>query len=371
MQKRLRRLPATLQLWQMTLLLSGAWLLYQTALREPPPVLLSSGQLGDSERCFVGPPPHERITTIHFLTLAHVTIDIRWNVSSTKRAVLLLFNSLLSSQTVDFHLHVYTNSDELYFNSAQERGRLSTRIIEADELPTNPYSDPWKRLSRAKLDFYERLKTEVSPLVWIDIDTLVFVDLHKAFEVTDSWVIGYHHGACDVCSDLFAGEKVDPAIDVQGDVWSLSLDSIQSVRNIERQRIISNSLPRYDLQGYFSIMLRKNRCSLGLLHELLPEYNFGFQCTEWLPPNATNVHIRLSQDQLVCPLTKGVAMGEKLGIMSFSATSYQSLFLCADKPDMKFVHEAAARAKFKERLIRGSTAALSFSGHDHDRSYTD
>jgi len=218
-------------------------------------------------------------------------------------------------------------------------------------LKDSPYDKPWHALSRAKLDFVEKLIREHGkPVVWIDLDTLLFVDISESFALSPAWVLGFHHGGCEgklTCSAL--SEPITPAFDAQGDMWSLDLTAIAEVRKFENELLKSNSpLPLFDLQGYFSMMLQRRILSANLLHRLLP-FNFGFACSNFNHPTTANLMLTLSRTEselLQCPLHLGVDMPKETGGISFTASTFKTLLLDSDSLQFKYFGNETVQSWF-------------------------
>ena len=202
----------------------------------------------------------------------------------------------------------------------------------------------WASLSRAKLDVVEDLMLHgVGPVVWIDLDTLVFVDLARAFQRgASTWLVGYQRGMqCNGLKSCVGSHfrSVRPEFDVLGDLWSLDLAAIEKVRDYERRWVSSRWVrkpPKYDLQAYFSLMLENGVLAENvLLHNILPDLNFGFTCSNFEHPTSTNMEISVDSDdaqRLRCPIPKGVKMSPRVGTLSFTAWSFQKMFLDEEKP---------------------------------------
>ena len=71
-----------------------------------------------------------------------------------------------------------------------------------------------------------------------------------------------------------------------------------------------------------------------LLHNILPDLNFGFTCSNFDHPTSANMEISVDGDAqaLMCPIPKGVKMSPRVGTISFTAWSFQKMFLNEDKP---------------------------------------
>ena len=217
---------------------------------------------------------------------------------------------------------------------------ISPVLIDVKQiLETSVYEDPWHALSRAKLDMVEDLiKKYDKPVIWIDLDTLIFVDMVSSFQHASSWVLGFHHGGCDgKLSCTSVGEYIHPAFDVQGDLWAMDLANIVTVRAFENDIKARNKLPVYDLQGMFSMMLERGLLRASLLHHLLP-LSFGFACSNFQHPTPRNLQlvVQRSSKYLGCPLHVGVDMPTSVGGISFTAPTFKTLFLDEDRP--KFLY---------------------------------
>eukprot|EP00223_Ostreococcus_mediterraneus_P004127 CAMPEP_0174586436 /NCGR_PEP_ID=MMETSP0929-20130131/26621_1 /TAXON_ID=548131 ORGANISM="Ostreococcus mediterraneus, Strain clade-D-RCC2572" /NCGR_SAMPLE_ID=MMETSP0929 /ASSEMBLY_ACC=CAM_ASM_000573 /LENGTH=253 /DNA_ID=CAMNT_0015768449 /DNA_START=357 /DNA_END=1118 /DNA_ORIENTATION=- len=229
---------------------------------------------------------------------------------------------------------------------------ITIHKCQPSHFPKNPYSTrgQWKSLSRAKLDAVEELLVlEGGKVIWIDLDTLVFVDLQQSFQFRSSWVVGYQHGGCDGRYDCNKESKqIQPEYDALGDLWSLDLRSIQQVRKYELNLLQTGQLlPKYDLQGYFSMMLHAGEFPPSmLLHRFMP-YNFGFFCSNFKHPNSTNLEITVRHGLLQCPERKHVNMARTVGSISFTANCFQKMFATAKEVDFQFIQDLRARKWFQ------------------------
>lgn len=174
-----------------------------------------------------------------------------------------------------------------------------------EEYMNNPYNDDvmfpraskWFALSRAKLDTFEEYLINGSPQqpVWIDLDTIVFDK--AAVNAPVPWVYGYQFdGNRNTC---------------YGDMFSLDKETVQDIRRLEQELMLERihsgnktSLPMYDLQGYFEILLNREqnetsaarlssnrtktktgrRSRLHIVQEEYPAFSFGFDCAKGQHP---------------------------------------------------------------------------------------
>ena len=178
---------------------------------------------------------------VAFVTFAF-TVDAggRWRTDDCKSALRLTYSSLANSQTLFPQMHVYTD-DPTVIPSFTTSGMKTDIVIHQSSpsrFPSNSYTgkDEWLSLSRAKIDLVEMLIRETGQqIIWIDLDTLVFVDL-SLLSTTHSWVVGYQHGNCHNCSADHISRSgaldvpIDAKHDVHGDLWSLNLTAIKSFR---------------------------------------------------------------------------------------------------------------------------------------------
>jgi len=285
---------------------------------------------------------------------AAVLLIGRWSEQDCTEGLKIMYSSLVRSQ--ESHPVLFLHSDSPQVIPAHTTMQTATNIIPIlidveSVLKDSPYNMPWHALSRAKLDFVEKLIREHGkPVVWIDLDTLLFVDISKSFALSSSWVLGFHHGGCEgklTCSAL--SEPITPAFDAQGDMWSLDLAAIAEVRKFEYELLLSNStLPSFDLQGYFSMMLQRRILSADLLHRLLP-FNFGFACSSFTHPTAANLKITFSRTEskmLQCPLHIGVDMPKETGGISFTASTFSTLLLHNETPQFKYFGDETIQSWF-------------------------
>jgi hypothetical protein len=282
-------------------------------------------------------------TPVIFASAAVVRIG-RWDLQSTQRAIKLTYSSLVRSQTSYPLLFLHTDELRVIPRSTTMGTpvRISPVLIDMKQmLEASEYEDPWHALSRAKLDMVEVLINEYDkPVIWIDLDTFIFVDLASSFQHTSSWVLGFHHGGCEgklSCASM--DEDIHPAFDVQGDLWAMDLTSIDDIRAFENDlRAYGKSLPPYDLQGIFSMMLERGLLRARLLHHLLP-FNFGFACSNFEHPTPHKLQLFVedeSSQYLECPLHVGVDMPTSVGGLSFTAPTFKTLFLDEVRPKFSY-----------------------------------
>jgi len=258
-----------------------------------------------------------------FVTFAISTDEKgRWSFKDAARAIRIMYSSLVRSHGCAVQLNVHSNlvrhalgsvcyclpfqpshfnttnalhsqhpkdaRKELILDGSQRYTTMGTKmngIVFHDfneAYMNNPYNDKvmfpraskWFALSRAKLDTYEEYLMNGSPQqpVWIDLDTLVFD--RAAVNAPVPWVYGYQSGfRRNTCF---------------GDMFSLDMETVHDIRQLEQEllleRILSGNkttLPMYDLQGYFEILLNREHCSGSRLHivqEEYPAFSFGFDC---------------------------------------------------------------------------------------------
>ena len=126
-----------------------------------------------------------------------------------------------------------------------------------------------------------------------------------------------------------SNRDIKPAYDTYGDLWSLSLQPIDHIRRYRQWYIKEQlSLPLYDLQGYITFMLMDGVLNITFLHEIIP-CNFGFFCSNFVFPTEKNLEITVHENHLVCPTREFVPMTSRVGSMSFTAITFQKLFLNA------------------------------------------
>ena len=298
----------------------------------------------------------EHEPAIRFATFAFTrNAGDRWGVDETRRALKLMYSSLVRSHAIKPTLHVYTDVPDVVplETTMGTRTDIISRVCDVTSLPKNVYTkssdkatknSKWASLSRAKLDVVEDLILQQGGrVVWIDLDTLVFTDLACAFQRgASSWVVGYQRGIqCKGLKHCAAShfQSVRPEFDVLGDLWSLDLAAIEKVRDYERRWVSSRWMrrpPKYDLQAYFSLMLESGALPESvLLHNILPDLNFGFTCSNFQHPTSANMEISVDKDdaqRLRCRVPKGVKMSARVGTISFTAWSFQKMFLDEEKP---------------------------------------
>ena len=295
-------------------------------------------------------------THVDFATFAFTAgAGGRWDSASCKRALRLTYSSLVRSQSKFPRLHLYT--DDLTVVPKRTLSGIKTNIVvhqsRPDLLPVNQYTgkDPWLALSRAKLDVVEHLMALTGRnIIWIDLDTLVFVDL--SLTNTHSWVIGYQHGNCFNCSAEHISQggpfdrPIEPKFDIFGDLWALNLSGIKAFRRYEQKHVSSGlPLPSYDLQGYFTLMLADSALPASLLHDVL-NYNFGFVCSGFDHPSPTNMKLKVVEGTLSCPVEASLEkkISDSVGSISFTAHTFVDMVLKAPIGNFTWVENEPARA---------------------------
>lgn len=137
---------------------------------------------------------------IQFVTFAFTkNAGDRWDTRSARTALRLMYSSLVRSQSTIPRLHVYTDAPDVVPEKTTfgAKTQIVVHACHAQSFPENPYSKigKWAAVSRAKLDAVEDLLLQHGGrIIWIDLDTLVFVDLTKTFRQSPSWVVGYQRG---------------------------------------------------------------------------------------------------------------------------------------------------------------------------------
>ena len=153
---------------------------------------------------------------VQFATFAFVGIEMlggggeRWDIDTAERALRVMYSSLVQSQRTLPTLHVFTNVPKAIPTKTTMGTAVDivVHVCTPVHFPENPYShkEKWKALSRSKLDAVERiLLNNGGRVIWIDLDTLVFVDLMQSFQHSSSWFVGYQHGSCGGRNDCIRG----------------------------------------------------------------------------------------------------------------------------------------------------------------------
>ena len=87
-----------------------------------------------------------------------------------------------------------------------------------------------------------------------------------------------------------------------------------------------------------------------LLHNILPDLNFSFTCSNFEHPTSVNMEISVDNNDAQClmyPIPKGVKMSPRVGTISLTAWSFQKIFLDEDKPTFdRLSDDKDARAWF-------------------------
>jgi len=140
--------------------------------------------------------------------------------------------------------------------------------------------------------------------------------------------------------------QIEPKYDTLGDLWSVNLQAINVFKKYERKHIESGlELPKYDIQGFFSLMLQDGVLPVVLLHDEL-DNSFGFFCSNFKHPSVDNLELTVDAGLLVCPARPGVDMATKVGSISFTAPTFQQLFLDEDKIYLRFERRHSSTMAF-------------------------
>ena len=85
-----------------------------------------------------------------------------------------------------------------------------------------------------------------------------------------------------------------------------------------------------------------------LLHNILPGLNFGFTCSNFQHPTSENMKVSVDTDadarRIACGIPKGVNMSPRVGVMSFTAKSFQRMFLSEERPTFASFSDEDVRA---------------------------
>ena len=85
-----------------------------------------------------------------------------------------------------------------------------------------------------------------------------------------------------------------------------------------------------------------------LLHNILPGLNFGFTCSNFQHPTSENMKVSVDTDadarRIACGIPKGVNMSPRVGVMSFTAKSFQRMFLSEERPTFTSFSDEDVRA---------------------------
>lgn len=300
---------------------------------------------------------HATERTQEFVTFAFTAnAGGRWNTTSCRRALRLTYSSLVKSQVEYPKLHVYTNEALIIptHTTAGDVVDISVHLTSPLALPKNAYSaiSPWKSLSRAKLYVVERLlkSRKNLTLVWIDLDTVVFMDLR--IPGVSAWVIGYQNGGCGgakncswehVARGGSSIHDIDARNDALGDLWSLDLEAIEAVKQYEAEHLKKKlPLPEYDLQGLFTLMLQDRVLPAVFLHDVT-DRNFGFVCSNFKHPSKLNIEWSIKDGKLLCPKRDSIHMSERVGAISFTAITIRQLLLDAELPKFEWIRDVQVR----------------------------
>jgi hypothetical protein len=280
-----------------------------------------------------------------FVTFANTHIG-RWSKADLKNGLKLMYSSLVRAHNCRVVLHVYCDSLSLmtvleHINTTMGTSSNITAYFLSVE--DNAYTNPWLRLSRHKLNIMSKHIRSGSRVVWIDVDTLIFTDLREAFELSSTWVIGWQNGNKNRNKHVkISGVSIPPVFDAQGDLWSVDSDAIEEVVALEKSLKVK---PRYDLQGYFSILLARGSSRFRLLTDVMKNYTFGFQCSNYEHPTTSNFEPLIIDNQIHCRDRQDVGTSTRVGSISFTAPTFRRMFLSqpSDISEMSQVTNRRAR----------------------------
>jgi hypothetical protein len=270
----------------------------------------------------------------------------RWREATAVKSLKVMHKSLQRSQSKPPELHVFTDIESAS-TLMKHSSNLVIHLANITELPVTLYCDAWKSLSRNKLHFVQLLLKQIDHVVWIDLDTIVFADLQPAFQKARSWVAGYQHGGCgglSTCSDFPI--PISPQFDALGDLWSLDSSTIDEVIELERKLAEKNQLPKYDLQGIFTLILMRKSRSIKLLHELIP-YNFGFFCYNF-SHSLEDLKLTTQNGRLICDAKQHVSMSKNVGAISFTGETMQTLLRAENISQLQHVGDRLAYSILEE-----------------------
>jgi len=296
----------------------------------------------------------------------------RWSHKDVKKALRMLYSSLVKSHGCSPILHVHTKlspqqAKKLYLGDSiatttTTMGSQITQIffhpIERAYL-NNAYSSIWKlndwfALSRSKLETYEAHmndnNNENIRHVWADLDTLIFDKV--AVQAPAPWVFGRYQGHPD---DQDTTTTTPTPWELSyGDLWALDLQAIQEIRTVEQKILKEGKAPTYDLQEYFPILLQKEP-RWKAVQDLYPDYAYGFDCAnnEHPFPKELGQGIQARGGTT----TTGIGCGKQrkpVGSISFTAPSFKQAVLEANgDPSFNFVQDPAARQWLRDFFYNG------------------
>ena len=271
----------------------------------------------------------------------------RWAQKTLIEGLTLMYSSLVRSHKCMINLHVYSDNVALIMvlkdlrTTMGTKTNITTHFLSPASIGENGYSSPWIRLSRHKLNIMSKHVRHGTRVVWIDVDTLVFTDLTKAFEGSSTWVVGWHTGNKNLGKDYrTSGVAIPPRFQAQGDLWSVDSDAIEEILVLEKTLKVK---PEYDLQGYFSILLARGSSRFHLLTDVMANFTFGFQCSNGEHPNKSNFDPRVVDNELHCLDKQNTGLSTRVGSISFTAPTFSKLFLSGDISKMSNIANEEVR----------------------------
>ena len=266
-----------------------------------------------------------------FVTYAVASVG-RWKHAVIKNALKIMYSSIARSYIDEGPplLYVYSDTSPEKLHPATTTFGTPTRItfrrFDMGLLKKHPrYTNPWKQLSRSKLDTIMQHVRTGEKAVWIDLDTLVLDKL----PLNVPWVVGWQHGKARLANEL-KDYNISFRNDAHGDLWFVD-DSIAQAVEFTEQRL--KKLPLYDLQGIFSILLEKNSTRLAVLQDSWPRA-VGFECLGKMHgkqhPHIQNLFLRpangidANHPGINCTTSWGADL--RVGMLSFTAPTFLAIF---------------------------------------------
>eukprot|EP00339_Tiarina_fusa_P018510 CAMPEP_0117018418 /NCGR_PEP_ID=MMETSP0472-20121206/14249_1 /TAXON_ID=693140 ORGANISM="Tiarina fusus, Strain LIS" /NCGR_SAMPLE_ID=MMETSP0472 /ASSEMBLY_ACC=CAM_ASM_000603 /LENGTH=401 /DNA_ID=CAMNT_0004723069 /DNA_START=162 /DNA_END=1368 /DNA_ORIENTATION=+ len=301
----------------------------------------------------------------------------RWGKDDMGNAIRILYSSLSRTYNCAVELHVHTNLkqpvQQLLHNDASSTMGTRMKGLEFHPLnetawkKNNAYLNPklverpsnWLALSRSKIDTLEAYLPPPSAQeddekgaepggllpVWVDLDTLIL----------DKSAVGHHiPGRRPWAHCYFRTGRTS----CYGDIFSVDQSTIDDIRSMEREMIRNGQpLPRFDLQGYFGLLLEQNSSRLEIIQN-----SFGFDCSGGKHPFPDIIKSQIKKRQaggLECPISRTKMVG-KVGSISFTAPSFKEFFFDGDiHASFDIIEDRDARAWLDEFYFYPSNPEIS------------
>lgn len=292
--------------------------------------------------------------TPRFVSFAFTHVG-RWSSESLQMAAKLVYSSLVRAHNCAPILYVYTNDPQMHatlpkLTTMNTRTNIIVVVQNVTAITSRGY-DKFRDLSMYKMDVVREHLIHGEHIIWIDLDTLVFVDLSPMVQEDVGCTVGWQHGKRGLPKELvlkmFSGVNVPPKYDSYGDLWSLNLKALDEIASLYKEQTEKNiTRPMYDVQGYMSILMSQGSTNIKILQQIMPNHSFGFQCSNFTHPNVEFFKPKIMNQELHCPDVQGIGLGSKVGSISFTSPTFKRTIL-SDPVKFSSISDPEVREWFK------------------------